>query len=76
MVIDVRGLHAVAALALAAVARVSVGTVVHCHCLDLLRPVVRAGELHADCDTAALLLVLMMIFLHMGIYACAVWMRS
>ena len=52
-------------------ARVSVRTVIHRHYLEVLRPLVRdariRGDLRADCDTDALLSLLLMIFPHMAL---------
>jgi hypothetical protein len=66
-----RALHGAATLEVDTDARVSVRTVIHRHYLDVLRPLVRdahiRGDLRADCDTDALLSLLLMIFPHMAL---------
>jgi AcrR family transcriptional regulator len=66
-----RSLHAAASLEADTDARIGVRSVVHRHYLDVLRPLVRdaqaRGELRADCDTDALLSLLLMIFPHLAL---------
>lgn len=66
-----RSLHAAVSLEVDADARVSVRTVIHRHYLEVLRPLVRdahaRGDLRADCDTDALLSLLLMIFPHLAL---------
>ena len=65
-----RALHAASSFEVDTEARVSVRTVIHRHYLEVLRPLVRdahvRGDLRADCDTDALLSLLLMIFPHMA----------
>ncbi|KUH93745.1 TetR family transcriptional regulator [Mycolicibacterium acapulense] len=66
-----RALHAASNFEIDTEARVSVHTVIHRHYLEVLRPLVRnahaRGDLRADCDTDALLSLLLMIFPHMAL---------
>lgn len=66
-----RALHAASSFEIDTDARISVRTVIHRHYLDVLRPLVRdahqRGDLRADCDTDALLSLLLMIFPHMAL---------
>ncbi|KUH70124.1 TetR family transcriptional regulator [Mycolicibacterium novocastrense] len=66
-----RALHAASTFEIDTEARVSVHTVIHRHYLEVLRPLVRdahaRGDLRADCDTDALLSLLLMIFPHMAL---------
>lgn len=66
-----RALHAASSFEIDTDARVSVRTVIHRHYLEVLRPLVRdahaRGDLRADCDTDALLSLLLMIFPHMAL---------
>ncbi|WP_094289323.1 TetR/AcrR family transcriptional regulator [Mycobacterium lehmannii] len=66
-----RALHAASNFEIDADARVSVHTVIHRHYLEVLRPLVRdahaRGDLRPDCDTDALLSLLLMIFPHMAL---------
>ncbi len=66
-----RALHAASNFEIDTDARVSVHTVIHRHYLEVLRPLVRdahaRGDLRADCDTDALLSLLLMIFPHMAL---------
>ena len=66
-----RALHAASSFEVDTEARVSVRTVIHRHYLEVLRPLVRdahvRGDLRADCDTDALLSLLLMIFPHMAL---------
>ncbi|OBB76372.1 TetR/AcrR family transcriptional regulator [Mycobacterium sp. 852014-52144_SCH5372336] len=66
-----RALHAASNFEIDTDARVSVHTVLHRHYLEVLRPLVRdahaRGDLRADCDTDALLSLLLMIFPHMAL---------
>ncbi|KUI47443.1 TetR family transcriptional regulator [Mycobacterium sp. GA-1199] len=66
-----RALHAASTFEIDTDARVSVHTVIHRHYLEVLRPLVRdahvRGDLRADCDTDALLSLLLMIFPHMAL---------
>ena len=66
-----RSLHAAASLEVDTDARISVRTVIHRHYLEVLRPLVRdahaRGDLRADCDTDALLSLLLMIFPHLAL---------
>ena len=66
-----RALHAAASMEVDTEARVSVRTVIHRHYLEVLRPLVRDahvwGDLRKDCDTDALLSLLLMIFPHMAL---------
>ena len=66
-----RALHAAASMEVDTEARVSVRTVIHRHYLEVLRPLVRdahvRGDLRKDCDTDALLSLLLMIFPHMAL---------
>jgi AcrR family transcriptional regulator len=66
-----RSLHAAASLEVDTDARVSVRNVIHRHYLEVMRPLVRdahaRGDLRADCDTEALLSLLLMIFPHMAL---------
>lgn len=66
-----RSLHAAANLEIDTEARISVGTITHRHYLAVLRPLVAAararGDLRADCDTDALLSLLLMIFPHLAL---------
>lgn len=66
-----RSLHAAVSLEVDTDTRVSVRTVVHRHYLQVLRPLVRdahmRGDLRADCDTDALLSLLLMIFPHLAL---------
>ena len=66
-----RALHAASSFEVDTDARVSVRTVIHRHYLEVLRPLVREahirGDLRADCDTDALLSLLLMIFPHMAL---------
>ncbi|MGE2719251.1 TetR/AcrR family transcriptional regulator [Mycolicibacterium celeriflavum] len=66
-----RALHAASSFEIDTDARVSVHTVIHRHYLEVLRPLVRdaheRGDLRADCDTDALLSLLLMIFPHMAL---------
>ncbi|OBI76249.1 TetR/AcrR family transcriptional regulator [Mycobacterium sp. E740] len=66
-----RALHAASSFEIDTDARVSVRTVIHRHYLEVLRPLVRGaharGDLRADCDTDALLSLLLMIFPHMAL---------
>lgn len=72
-----RALHAAATLEVDTDARISVLSVIHRHYLEVLRPLVRdalaRGDLRADSDTDALLLLLLMIFPHL---ALAPYMRG
>src|SRR3984885_4867474 len=72
-----RALHAAASLEVDTDARVSVRSVIHRHYLEVLRPLVRdaknRGDLRADCDTDALLSLLLLIFPHL---ALAPYMRG
>ncbi|RAV13952.1 TetR/AcrR family transcriptional regulator [Mycolicibacterium sp. GF69] len=66
-----RALHAASSFEIDTDARVSVRTVIHRHYLEVLRPLVRdahaRGDLRADCDTDALLSLLLMVFPHMAL---------
>jgi AcrR family transcriptional regulator len=66
-----RSLHAAASLEVDTDARVSVRNVIHRHYLEVMRPLVRdaheRGDLRRDCDTDALLSLLLMIFPHMAL---------
>jgi AcrR family transcriptional regulator len=66
-----RSLHAAASLEVDTDARISVRSVIHRHYLEVLRPLVRdahaRGDLHADCDTGALLALLLLIFPHLAL---------
>ncbi|OBK21281.1 TetR family transcriptional regulator [Mycobacterium asiaticum] len=72
-----RALHAAATLEVDTDARISVRNVIHRHYLEVLRPLVtealRRGDLREDCDTDALLSLLLMIFPHL---ALAPYMRG
>lgn len=66
-----RALHAASSFEVDTDARVSVRAVIHRHYLEVLRPLVRdahaRGDLRADCDTDAMLSLLLMIFPHMAL---------
>ena len=66
-----RALHAASSFEVDTEARISVRTVIHRHYLEVLRPLVRdahvRGDLHEDCDTDAMLSLLLMIFPHMAL---------
>ncbi|MBW0014389.1 MAG: TetR/AcrR family transcriptional regulator, partial [Mycobacterium sp.] len=66
-----RALHAAATLEVDSEARVSVQNVIHRHYLEVMRPLVHdahaRGDLRADCDTGALLALLLMIFPHLAL---------
>jgi AcrR family transcriptional regulator len=66
-----RALHAASSFEVDTEARISVRTVIHRHYLEVLRPLVRdahtRGDLRADCDTDAMLSLLLMIFPHMAL---------
>lgn len=66
-----RALHAAASLEVDSEARVSVQAVVHCHYLEVLRPLVRdaytRGDLIADADTDVLLSLLLLLFPHLAL---------
>lgn len=66
-----RSLHAAVSLEVDTEARISVRTVIHRHYLEVLRPLVRdahtRGDLRADCDTDALLALLLLIFPHLAL---------
>jgi AcrR family transcriptional regulator len=66
-----RSLHAAASLEVDTDARVSVRSVIHRHYLEVLRPLVRdaraRGDLRMDCDTGALLSLLLLIFPHLAL---------
>jgi AcrR family transcriptional regulator len=66
-----RALHAASSFEVDTEARISVRTVIHRHYLEVLRPLVRdahvRGDLREDCDTDAMLSLLLMIFPHMAL---------
>jgi AcrR family transcriptional regulator len=66
-----RSLHAAVSLEVDTDARISVQSVIHRHYLQVLRPLVRdahiRGDLRADCDTDALLSLLLLIFPHLAL---------
>jgi AcrR family transcriptional regulator len=66
-----RSLHAAVSMEVDTDARISVRTVIHRHYLEVLRPLVRdahtRGDLRADCDTDALLALLLLIFPHLAL---------
>jgi AcrR family transcriptional regulator len=66
-----RALHAASSFEVDTEARTSVRTVIHRHYLEVLRPLVRdahvRGDLREDCDTDAMLSLLLMIFPHMAL---------
>ncbi len=72
-----RALHAAVSMEVDADARVSVRSVIHRHYLEVLRPLVgeaqARGDLRPDCDTGALLSLLLLIFPHL---ALAPYMRG
>ncbi|KAA8961786.1 TetR/AcrR family transcriptional regulator [Mycobacterium sp.] len=66
-----RSLHAAVSMEVDTEARVSVRSVIDRHYLEVLRPLVREahtrGDLRADCDTDALLSLLLLIFPHLAL---------